>query len=64
MTDAGGAFYSAEDADSVIDPAKPEEKGEGAFYIWGADEIRELLGDAADAFMRALRREGARERGA
>src|SRR5262249_43015848 len=26
-----GGFYSAEDADSIIDPAKPEEKGEGAF---------------------------------
>jgi uncharacterized protein YyaL (SSP411 family) len=60
MTDAGGAFYSAEDADSVIDPARPEEKGEGAFYVWGADEIRELLGDAADGFMRAY---GAKEHG-
>ena len=41
MTDAGGAFYSAEDADSVIDPEEPGVKGEGAFYIWTADEIRE-----------------------
>jgi uncharacterized protein YyaL (SSP411 family) len=44
MTDAGGAFYSAEDADSVIDPAKPEEKGEGAFYIWSQAELEEILG--------------------
>jgi uncharacterized protein YyaL (SSP411 family) len=40
----GGAFYSAEDADSVLDPAQPASKGEGAFYIWTADEIRNALG--------------------
>ncbi|HEV3331514.1 MAG TPA: thioredoxin domain-containing protein [Bryobacteraceae bacterium] len=51
MTDQGGAFYSAEDADSVIDPARPNEKGEGAFYIWTADEVRERAGQpAADWF--------------
>ncbi|HLI85459.1 MAG TPA: thioredoxin domain-containing protein [Bryobacteraceae bacterium] len=44
MTDAAGAFYSAEDADSAIDPAKPEQKGEGAFYIWSEAEIREHAG--------------------
>ena len=27
MTDASGGFYSAEDADSVIDPAKSDRKG-------------------------------------
>ncbi len=43
MTHPDGAFYSAEDADSVIDPAKPGEKGEGAFYIWTAAEIESLL---------------------
>ncbi len=42
-----GAFYSAEDADSVIDPADPKKKGEGAFYIWRHDEIVELLGQPA-----------------
>src|SRR5262245_40422234 len=47
MTDADGGFYSAEDADSVINPEEPGEKGEGAFYIWGADEIRELVGEPA-----------------
>lgn len=47
MTDEGGAFYSAEDADSVIDPAHPHEKGEGAFYIWSAEEIRALVGEPA-----------------
>jgi uncharacterized protein len=40
MTHAEGAFYSAEDADSIIDPSQPLVKGEGAFYIWTADEIR------------------------
>ena len=44
MTDEGGGFYSAEDADSVIDPAHPEEKGEGAFYVWTKDEIDAILG--------------------
>src|ERR1700684_3687205 len=39
MTDPAGGFYSAEDADSVIDPANPKEKGEGAFYIWSAAEL-------------------------
>ena len=36
LTSAEGAFYSAEDADSVIDPEDPKVKGEGAFYIWNA----------------------------
>jgi uncharacterized protein YyaL (SSP411 family) len=47
MTHAEGAFYSAEDADSVIDPAHPHEKGEGAFYIWAQSEIEEIAGDSA-----------------
>lgn len=45
MTHPDGAFYSAEDADSVIDPAEPSKKGEGAYYVWTAQEIRALLGD-------------------
>ena len=53
MTHAGGAFYSAEDADSVIDPAHPHEKGEGAFYIWSEQELREVLGAEADAVIGA-----------
>jgi uncharacterized protein len=44
MTSPEGAFYSAEDADSVIDRAQPAIKGEGAFYIWAAAEIRERVG--------------------
>ena len=31
-------------ADSVIDPEEPHVKGEGAFYIWTAEEIRRLVG--------------------
>jgi hypothetical protein len=43
MRDPAGGFYSAEDADSAIDPAEPTRKGEGAFYLWQAEEIRALL---------------------
>jgi uncharacterized protein YyaL (SSP411 family) len=51
MTDPEGGFYSAEDADSAIDPDEPDVKGEGAFYVWQADEIGELAGQpAADWF--------------
>jgi uncharacterized protein YyaL (SSP411 family) len=60
MTDSGGAFYSAEDADSVIDPAHPEHKGEGAFYIWSAEEIRRIAGADAALFEQ---RYGVREGG-
>ena len=43
MTGKEGQFYSAEDADSVVDPARPEKKAEGAFYVWSSDEIRKTL---------------------
>src|SRR5579864_6464128 len=43
LTGPEGGFYSAEDADSVIDPANPKEKGEGAFYLWTAQELQQLL---------------------
>src|SRR5579862_301900 len=49
MTDPGGGFYSAEDADSASDPAHPHEKGEGAFYIWRKQEIENALEPAAAA---------------
>jgi len=39
-----GGFYSALDADS--------EGEEGRFYIWTADELRDLLGDDADRVLR------------
>jgi uncharacterized protein len=47
MRDPGGAFYSAEDADSVIDPSHPDEKGEGAFYVWTQSEIEAVAGQPA-----------------
>jgi uncharacterized protein YyaL (SSP411 family) len=50
MTDAGGGFYSAEDADSVIAPEHPDLKGEGAFYIWSLEEIHALLSQPAAAW--------------
>jgi uncharacterized protein YyaL (SSP411 family) len=45
MTDAEGGFYSTQDADS--------EGEEGKFFVWTPDEIREVLGEEADAFMAA-----------
>ena len=52
MTDAGGGFYSAEDADSLLEKGKPEH-AEGAFYVWTKDEIVHALGeDAAAVFDR------------
>jgi uncharacterized protein YyaL (SSP411 family) len=54
LTAPEGGFYSAEDADSIADPAKPHEKGEGAFYIWTAQELRAALGDT-DAALFAYR---------
>jgi hypothetical protein len=54
MTGPGGGFYSAEDADSVIDPARPEVKGEGAYYVWTKKEVDALLDPAAaERFCRA-----------
>jgi uncharacterized protein YyaL (SSP411 family) len=42
MTSPEGGFYSAEDADSE-DPYAPGEHGEGAYYLWTADEINRVL---------------------
>ena len=55
MTDAGGGFYSAEDADSIPpeDVATTTHKKEGAFYLWRAEEVDALLG--ADARIVQLR---------
>lgn len=49
MTDLGhqdGGFYSAEDADSLDEHGHSEE---GAFYTWSTAEVRQVLGDKADA---------------
>ncbi len=42
MNSPEGGFYSAEDADS-LDSERPEHKAEGAFYVWRAIEIEQLL---------------------
>lgn len=57
MTDAGGGFYSAEDADSVPpehagDPAA--HKREGAFYLWTRAEVEQWLGPDADVVCQAF----------
>jgi len=53
LADPGGAFYSAEDADSVppehAHEAHPH-KMEGAFYIWPDAEVGEVLGEEAEIF--------------
>lgn len=52
MTDPQGGFYSAEDADSLIEHGKSEHS-EGAFYVWSKEEIVRVLGeDAAAVFNR------------
>ncbi|MFP5380373.1 MAG: thioredoxin domain-containing protein, partial [Vicinamibacteria bacterium] len=48
LTSPSGAFYSAEDADSVPDDeqhlAHPR-RLEGAFYLWSLDEVEAAVGD-------------------
>uniref|UniRef100_UPI0037E8234C spermatogenesis-associated protein 20 isoform X3 n=1 Tax=Semicossyphus pulcher TaxID=241346 RepID=UPI0037E8234C len=47
LSDQSGGFYSAEDADSVPASGGPE-KREGAFCVWTASEVRELLQDVVE----------------
>ncbi|XP_014847024.1 PREDICTED: spermatogenesis-associated protein 20 isoform X2 [Poecilia mexicana] len=47
LSDKSGGFYSAEDADSVPTPGGLE-KREGAFCVWTASEVRELLPDVVE----------------
>lgn len=57
---AEGGFFSAEDADSYKDDTKTE-KAEGAFYVWKASEIDELLGKKDGSIFRyayGARRDG------
>jgi uncharacterized protein YyaL (SSP411 family) len=47
LTGPEGGFHTAEDADSPVAAGRPEH-AEGAFYVWTAEELREVLGpDAA-----------------
>ncbi len=43
LTGPDGGFYSAEDADSPL-PEDPKRHGEGAFYLWSHQELRDALG--------------------
>ena len=49
-----GGFYSAEDADSARDPQRPEEKVEGAFYLWSVDQARAAFRAAGVAGVKEL----------
>ena len=46
MTSKEGGFFSAEDADSIVEHGKPEHR-EGAFYVWTKEEIDRVLGEEA-----------------
>jgi uncharacterized protein YyaL (SSP411 family) len=59
LQDPSGAFYSAEDADS-LDP-QAAKKREGAFYVWEKSEIEELFGKEKGeivSFIYGIRPEG------
>ncbi|XP_063049964.1 spermatogenesis-associated protein 20 [Engraulis encrasicolus] len=47
LSDKSGGFYSAEDADS-LPTWESSEKREGAFCVWTAAEIRELLSEIVE----------------
>ena len=44
MISPEGGFTCAQDADSAPDASQPGRKKEGAFYVWGQDEIATILG--------------------
>ena len=46
LTSPEGGFFSAEDADSLLEHGKPEHS-EGAFYVWTKEEIDRLLSEEA-----------------
>lgn len=50
LSNQSGGFYSAEDADSYPTPLS-KEKQEGAFCVWSAEEIRQLLPDLVEGIL-------------
>jgi uncharacterized protein len=46
MRSPRGGFYSALDADSPL-PRNSQQSGEGAYYVWSAAQVKELLGSAS-----------------
>ena len=64
MTHPEGAFFSAEDADSVPPEAAGSahpHKSEGAFYLWTSKELDDVLGEPAAGIVK--RRFGVRDAG-
>ena len=49
LTSKEGGFFSAEDADSLLEHGKPEH-AEGAFYVWTKKEVDSILGNDAAIF--------------
>ena len=49
MRHPAGGFYSSQDADSLAYPGAAHGE-EGAFFVWSAEEVRELLGADAALF--------------
>jgi uncharacterized protein YyaL (SSP411 family) len=49
MTSKEGGFFSAEDADSLLEHRKPEH-AEGAFYVWTEKHVDAALGDDSALF--------------
>lgn len=43
LLDEDGGFYSAEDAESAISHEDPDKKQEGYFYLWGKDEVDNVI---------------------
>ncbi len=51
LREEAGGLYSAEDADSPL-PDQPDKSGEGAFYVWKAEELKAQLGEGTYAIVR------------
>jgi hypothetical protein len=55
LSHPGGGFYSAEDAESAPNANLPNQKEEGAFYVWTRLEIDRLLSpQEAEVFVRRV----------